>query len=144
MARIAVVGAGLCGLAAAILLAEDGHEVTVLERDQQCVPSNAPDAWQAWSRRGVAQFRQPHGLHAGARRTLEAHIPGVLEVLAAAGGLRFSQLDPLPPPIAEDPPRPGDDRYLTLTGRRPVLEYAFAGVAEKVVSVQRGVTVAGC
>ena len=33
MPRITVLGAGVCGLAAAMLLARDGHDVTVLERD---------------------------------------------------------------------------------------------------------------
>jgi glycine/D-amino acid oxidase-like deaminating enzyme len=33
MPRILVLGAGVCGLASALMLARDGHEVTVLERD---------------------------------------------------------------------------------------------------------------
>jgi hypothetical protein len=77
-------------------------------------------------------------LHAGASRLLDTHLPCVSHALAAAGGVRFSQLTPLPPPIAQTPPQPGDDQFLTLTGRRPVLEYAFASVAEQVVDVRRG------
>ena len=31
--RILIIGGGICGLGAALLLGRDGHEVTVLERD---------------------------------------------------------------------------------------------------------------
>jgi glycine/D-amino acid oxidase-like deaminating enzyme len=34
MARIVVLGAGVCGLAAGLMLRRDGHEVTLLERDR--------------------------------------------------------------------------------------------------------------
>ena len=33
MAKIVVAGGGACGLAAALMLEADAHEVTVLERD---------------------------------------------------------------------------------------------------------------
>jgi 2-polyprenyl-6-methoxyphenol hydroxylase-like FAD-dependent oxidoreductase len=142
VAKIVVVGGGVCGLASATLLAEDGHEVTVLERDGERAPLSGPEAWQDWTRRGVAQFRQPHWLHAGARALLDTHLPAVKNALAAAGGLTYDQLTPLPPPIADRASRPGDERFVTLTGRRPVVEYAFASVAEKLADVRRGVTVA--
>ena len=35
MAEIIVTGAGVCGLNVALLLAKDGHRVTVLERDPE-------------------------------------------------------------------------------------------------------------
>ena len=40
MARIVVMGAGICGLAGAMMLSRDGHEVTVLERDPAPVPAS--------------------------------------------------------------------------------------------------------
>ena len=38
MPKIIVLGAGVCGLAAAMLLARDGHEVTVMEQDSAAAP----------------------------------------------------------------------------------------------------------
>src|SRR3954469_5237179 len=54
----------------------------------------------------------------------------------------MDQLRPLPPPITDTPAQPGDDRFITLTARRPVMEYAFANVAENAAEVRRGVAVA--
>jgi glycine/D-amino acid oxidase-like deaminating enzyme len=61
--KIVVVGGGVVGLAAAMMLAKDGCEVTVLERDEGAVPGSPGDAWRDWDRRGIAQFRQAHFLH---------------------------------------------------------------------------------
>ncbi len=142
MADIVVLGAGMCGLASAALLAEDGHDVVVLERDRAGLPASGQEAWQGWSRHGVAQFRGPHWLHPGGRAMLESHLPTVKDALAAAGGLTYDLLNPAPPPIADMAAEPGDERFITLTGRRPVLEQAFASVANKVADIRRGVTVA--
>src|SRR5581483_4077350 len=49
MAKIVVTGGGIVGLSAAMLLARDGHQVTVLERDPTEPPS-PEDAWEQWSR----------------------------------------------------------------------------------------------
>jgi len=60
MARIVVLGGGVCGLATAMMLARDGHDVVVLERDADPARSSTEAAWDSWERGGIAQFRQPH------------------------------------------------------------------------------------
>jgi 2-polyprenyl-6-methoxyphenol hydroxylase-like FAD-dependent oxidoreductase len=142
MPRIVVVGGGLIGLATAMMLADGGCEVTVLERDEGAVPGSPVDAWRDWDRRGIAQFRQPHYLQSGGRQILDSHLPEVIEVMLGAGATTFDTVALLPPFIEDRAPRQGDGRFVTLTGRRPVLEYAFATCAERHVDVRRGVTVA--
>jgi 2-polyprenyl-6-methoxyphenol hydroxylase-like FAD-dependent oxidoreductase len=140
VARILVLGAGVCGLAAGMLLGRDGHDVVVLERDTDPVPESLDEAWERWRRAGVAQFRQPHYLHARACHVLDAELPDVRDALSAAGALRF---DPSLRRHIER--RAGDERFITLTARRPTLELvvARAAASEPRMDVRRGVAVAG-
>lgn len=139
--KIVIIGGGVVGLSAALMLALDGHAVMVLERDDAVVPGSPQDAWHAWQRRGVAQFRQPHFLHAAGYRLLEEKLPEVAGALCQAGATAFDSLAMLPPFITDRAARPGDDRFATMTGRRPVLEYAVAAGAGERVDVRRGVSV---
>ena len=41
----------------------------------------AAEAWQDWSRHGVAQFRNPHWLHPGGRAVLDSQLPAVKNAL---------------------------------------------------------------
>ena len=52
MASILVVGGGMGGLSTAMLLARDGHDVTVLERDPAPPPASGDEAWDRGSGRG--------------------------------------------------------------------------------------------
>jgi len=139
-----VLGAGPCGLAAAMMLARDGHRVTVLERDPAPVPESPVAAWEEWGRAGVAQFRQAHFIQARGRAVLAAELPEVLAALEDAGGLRLNLMDRLPPTIADRAVRPGDERLVTTTARRPTLEHVLARAAEEQpgLEVRRGVAVA--
>jgi 2-polyprenyl-6-methoxyphenol hydroxylase-like FAD-dependent oxidoreductase len=140
-----VLGAGVCGLAAGMLLRRDGHDVTILERDCDSAPTSAQEAWEDWSRAGVKQFRQPHYLQSRGRIVLEEELPDVLIALEAAGGLRFDPLRLMPPTITDRSPRNGDERFRTLTARRPVLEQALSGVAdaEPGLRIHRGARIRG-
>lgn len=145
MARICVLGGGVCGLATAMMLARAGHDMTVIERDAGEPPETLDEAWSAWERKGVAQFRQTHGLQARVRHILAAELPDVLDAFRDAGACRLDPLANLPPLIADRAPREGDDRFWTLTARRPTLETVFAVAAAKEphIEVIRGERVVG-
>jgi 2-polyprenyl-6-methoxyphenol hydroxylase-like FAD-dependent oxidoreductase len=145
MPEILVLGAGVCGLAAATLLARDGHAVTVVERDPAGVPASAEEAWSAWRRGGVAQFRQAHFLQPRGRQVLDAELPDVHAALLGAGGVRFDGLGVMPRFIADRAPRPDDDRFVTLTARRTTVEHVVARAAEAQpgLEIRRGVRAAG-
>lgn len=141
MPRIVVIGGGVVGLSAALMLARAGHDVTVFEQDDGTVPGSPEEAWQAWERHGVAQFRQPHLLHAAGYHLIDAALPDVAQALAAAGGTSFDPLPFMPPFIEDRAPREGDERFVTVTGRRPVIEYAVAATAGGHIDIRRGVRV---
>ena len=145
MAKIIVVGGGICGLGTALLLARDGHEVTIIERDAAPLPDTPQAAWEAWERKGVAQFRQPHNFMPGLRQILKAELPDVQEALAGAGACRFDFINPLPPTFDDHSPRPIDEQLWSYTARRPAGEWVFANAAanEPRVTIRRGIQVAG-
>lgn len=140
MPKIVIAGGGIVGLSTALLLAKAGCEVTVLERDEGALPGSPEAAWQDWERGGVAQFRQAHFLQPGGRLLLDAELPGVTQALAAAGATSFDLVGLLPPFIEDRTPREGDERFVTVTARRPVLEYAVASTAQHI-DIRRGVSV---
>ena len=96
MAQIVVIGGGLVGLTAGMLLARDGHQVTVTERDAAGPRGRAGDVWQRWDRRGVNQFRQLHFMLPRWRAVMERELPEVIAELEALGGVRTSMLGTLP------------------------------------------------
>ena len=143
MAHIVMVGAGVVGLGTAMILAKDGHQVTVLERDLAPPPDVAIDAWYHWERRGVNQFRQPHGLQPRVCQLVEAELPGVARALEAAGALRTNIIRDLPVTLTGGW-REGDERFDWLTGRRPFVEAVFAAQAASTpgIQIRRGMAVA--
>jgi 2-polyprenyl-6-methoxyphenol hydroxylase-like FAD-dependent oxidoreductase len=143
VASIVVCGGSVIGLASAMLLAREGHDVTVLERDPAPPPSAPFDAWDTWDRKGVPQFRQPHNLFPRVRQILDQELPGMVDHLVDAGCYWWHPLETLPPSITDREPRPDDDRFSFVTGRRPVVESAFASAATEAgkVTVRRGIGV---
>ncbi|HEY2140465.1 MAG TPA: FAD-dependent monooxygenase [Solirubrobacteraceae bacterium] len=143
MARIIFLGGGVCGLAGGMMLARDGHDVTVLERDAAPAPESAQDAWETWDRDGVRQFRLAHFLAPAGRAVLEEDLPEVFGELVAAGAARMDLLALMPPNLAEDQPRAGDDRFVTYTARRPIFEQVLSKAAaqDPRLDVRRGAAV---
>lgn len=145
MGSIVVCGGGVIGLAVAIMLARDGHQVTVLEADPAGVPATPGEAWESWQRAGVAQFRQPHNLSARFRQVCDQELPDMTDRLLAAGCVWWDPVATLPPRISDREPRPGDEVFRFVTGRRPAVEYAVATAAAEQpdLVIRRGVQVTG-
>jgi 2-polyprenyl-6-methoxyphenol hydroxylase-like FAD-dependent oxidoreductase len=144
MADVVVVGGGVVGLCGSLLLARDGHRVTLLERDPAPPPLSSDDAWTSWERRGVSQFRMLHYFLPRFREVLEAELPDVAAALERAGAVRTNVIENLPAPVTGGT-RPGDQRLTALTGRRPVVEAAISRVAqgEPGIDIRRGAAVRG-
>jgi len=142
---IAVVGGGMAGMLAALMLARDGHRVTVYERDDTDLPATADEAFDGWDRRGVPHARQSHALLARLRRILRERAPDVLEELLAQGATELSVELILPPEITDREPRPGDDDLVVLCCRRLTIEWVLrtAVDGEPGVTWRGGVGVAG-
>lgn len=97
MSTILVLGGGVIGLSIAMMLARQGHYVTVFERDNEPLPGSPEEACQAWERRGVAQVRQAHYLHPPVGHLLDSHLPDVKEALLRVGCVTFDVLATMPP-----------------------------------------------
>jgi 2-polyprenyl-6-methoxyphenol hydroxylase-like FAD-dependent oxidoreductase len=143
MARVVQVGGGIVGLCNAMLLAKDGHDVTVLERDPATPPA-PEDAWQAWERTGVNQFRMLHYLNPGFLHAVGGELPEAITALRQAGALHSNIVDNIPDEF-KGGARPDDSQFDTVTARRPVAEAAISTAAEATpgVTIRRGVAVTG-
>ncbi|MBA2553547.1 MAG: tryptophan 7-halogenase [Geodermatophilaceae bacterium] len=142
MSELLVLGAGLGGLSTALLLARDGHRVTVVERDGDPPPADPELAWSRWDRHGVNQFRMPHYMLPRWRQLMQRELPDVLADLVAGGAAAINPLD-LANPKHTGGRWDGDERFHTVTARRPVLESALARAAqnEPGVTVRRGTAI---
>jgi 2-polyprenyl-6-methoxyphenol hydroxylase-like FAD-dependent oxidoreductase len=124
-----VVGGGIMGLCTAMLLANDGHEVTVLERDAVSPPDPGA-AFESWERRGVNQFRMAHFFLSGFREIIESELPQLRDGLVEAGAVTYNVLSNIPDEM-KGGVRPGDDRFDVITGRRPMVEAVTAQLCEE-------------
>ena len=142
MPDVVIAGAGVVGLAAALLLAKDRHRVTVLERDRAAPAEDPEAAWTGWQRREVSQFRQLHYFQPRFRAIVEGELPEVAQALERAGALRFNPVQAAPAALSAGG-CPGDEAFTALTARRPVAESVLARVAADApgITVRRGVTV---
>src|SRR5581483_2484411 len=139
--KIVVLGAGMMGLCTAMLLADDGHEVTVVDRDPQEPPDPA-DAWESWERRGVNQFRLSHLFLSRFRTVIETELPRLASELDRAGACRYNIVANVPDEM-KGGSRPDDDRFELISGRRPFFESVTARTAQetKNVTIRRGAAV---
>ncbi len=144
IASVVIVGAGVVGLGTALLLSRDGHEVTVLERDDEEAPASTAEVWESWQRKGVNQFRLPHFFLARYRSLLGDELPDVAAALTAAGAIRLNPVLSAPEQL-RGPATGEDGAFESLSGRRCVVEATVASVASRAprLVIRRGTSVAG-
>jgi hypothetical protein len=85
IADIAIAGAGLVGLFSALLLARSGHQVVLLEPDEDPLPKSADDVFFGWHRPGVPQNLHGHVFRRRVGRVLREEGPDVLDKLLDSG-----------------------------------------------------------
>jgi 2-polyprenyl-6-methoxyphenol hydroxylase-like FAD-dependent oxidoreductase len=126
--RAIVVGGGITGLAAALVLGRRGIEVTLLERDPAPAVSDADAAFTAWDRGGASQIRHSHAFLGRLRNLLRDRYPDVLDALLAAGVREYRMTEFPPAALRGLPAMPGDDDLVALGCRRTTFEWVLRGV----------------
>jgi 2-polyprenyl-6-methoxyphenol hydroxylase-like FAD-dependent oxidoreductase len=104
--RVSIVGAGPAGTTAALLLARQGHHITLVDRDP------GPRPGEGWERVGVMQFHLPQTLRAPGRNLLARRLPDLHQALVDAGA------------VVAAPPG-GPEYAANLYVRREVMERAM-------------------
>jgi 2-polyprenyl-6-methoxyphenol hydroxylase-like FAD-dependent oxidoreductase len=116
--HVAIIGSGPAGMTAALLLARQGHQLTLIDRDP------GPRPGRAWDRTGVMQFHLPHGFRHQCRTLLMDRLPDVLDAVVAAG--------------ATEPATPGARAAMApLLVRRSIFERALWEVTSREPGVTR-------
>lgn len=140
--RIAIIGSGIAGLFAAMMLAREGREVVMLERDPPPAwptdPDGANAAFDDWKRPGVGQLRHSHAFLARLIGILRQHHPVLLDRLKQAGCREVGLADMLPATLQDQyTPEPGDEAMSMLMSRRTTFEL----VTRAYVTSLTGVTI---
>jgi 2-polyprenyl-6-methoxyphenol hydroxylase-like FAD-dependent oxidoreductase len=134
MADIAIAGAGPVGLMTALLLARAGHQVVLLEADEDPVHHSADEVFLGWHRPGVPQCQHGHVFRGRVGRVLREETPDVLATLTDCGINRAGYDFGI-----------GFQQDTALMARRPVFEAVLRRETHRQprVEIRTGVRVAG-
>ncbi|PWI42511.1 hypothetical protein [Streptomyces sp. ICBB 8177] len=117
MAAVVIAGASVAGLASALALSGQGHDIVVLERGPRPPEGPYGEVVGDWHRPLVPQAAHSHTLAALGVKVLRERAPRVLAALREAGAVELDLTAALPPTVADREPR-ADDAELTALGCR--------------------------
>jgi len=132
-----IVGGGITGLAAALVLRARQVRVTILERDPEPAVTSAGEAFATWQRKGAVQVRHSHAFLGRLRNLLRARYPQLLDALLAAGARELRMMEHPPHTLRGLRLEPGDDQLVALGCRRTTFEW----VTRRFVLAQGDVTI---
>jgi 2-polyprenyl-6-methoxyphenol hydroxylase-like FAD-dependent oxidoreductase len=143
--RVVIIGGGAAGLFASVLLARDGHEVVVLDRDRLDLAGDVESASASAFRATAPQLVQPHVVLALCRELLLQRLPDVHAGLLEAGVAEAVLATQQPPSLTDRAGRPGDERLTMLMTRRSTFDWVLRRAAEDQpgLVVRGGVRVTG-
>lgn len=92
--HVAVIGGSVAGLGVGLALAQNGHRVTILEKDATPLPPTPLEAFESWDRRGSPQVRHSHAFLARLTGILRDCAPDLYALLLEHGAeeLRFADM----------------------------------------------------
>ena len=122
--HVAVVGAGIAGLATALALGRSGHRITIFERDPIERAEDPTEAFEQ-ERRGAPHTRHSHVFLARLRNLLRDRYPDVLDELRTAGAAEMPFVAGLPSSVECYEPDPSDEDLTLLGCRRSTFEWAL-------------------
>ena len=121
--HVVIVGGSVTGLGAALALSNDGHRVTVLERDATPMPASHVEALEKWDRRGSPQVRHSHALLGRLYCLIRDHAPALLAKLVACGAEEIPLIEMARRTMPDATAEPGDEDVVLLACRRITFEY---------------------
>ena len=121
--HVVIVGGSVTGLGAALALGNDGHRVTVLERDATPMPVSHVEAFEKWDRRGSPQVRHSHALLGRLYCLIRDHAPDLLAKLLACGAEELPLISMARRALPNASAEPGDENVVLLACRRITFEY---------------------
>jgi 2-polyprenyl-6-methoxyphenol hydroxylase-like FAD-dependent oxidoreductase len=121
MSTVIVIGASICGLGAALALADRGHQVQILERYSEPYPETVSEAAD-WRRPTVPQAVHSHAFASLGCNLLREQAPDVYDALLAAGCEEINLADYAPPTLPGFSRQAADEQLRMLISRRSTFE----------------------
>jgi 2-polyprenyl-6-methoxyphenol hydroxylase-like FAD-dependent oxidoreductase len=125
--HVVIVGGSIAGLGAAFILSQEGHQVTVLEKDATPLPESPLLAFEQWDRRGSPQTRHSHAFLARLHGILRRRAPELLERLLSHGVEELHFTDMAREALSDDDLEfePEDEEITLLACRRITFEWVL-------------------